>query len=83
MIVEFVAIDEEYRNVYDAPVPASSLLPRWHKDKEPYSDGVGVGVGSIVGHVNDTLKYVPTFGIVIVTITLVGVFAVLLNVAEK
>ena len=39
MIVEFVAIDEEYRNVYDAPVPASSLLPRWHKNKEPYSDG--------------------------------------------
>lgn len=37
--VKFIALTEEYGNVYDPPVPASKVVPSWWKDKDMYIGG--------------------------------------------
>jgi len=53
--VEFIAMNKEFRQIFDPPVPAATVLPEWYKRMETHIAGM-MEISPISGNANRTIK---------------------------
>ena len=62
--IEFIALNENHKFIFDPPVPASTMLPEWYK-KQNKTIGNKYDVSSVTGNVARTIKAcMPVFDII-------------------